>query len=141
MISLFSFILVVVGCVNWLTIGLLQFDFVAGLFGSQSNIFSRIIYFLVGVSILIVCFFMIKDKGKFQIKFKKKVKPTLDKSQQPQLEAGKDISEPSHIETSGEYKRNEGTLESNKSKIHEIYQNNLNDKKNDNVNIENEKDK
>lgn len=71
MLSLISFILVVIGCLNWFSIGILQYDFVAGIFGSQSNIFSRIIYTLVGIASLIVAFNLIKNKGKFTISFKK----------------------------------------------------------------------
>ena len=71
MISLISFILVCVGCLNWFSIGILQYDFVAGIFGSQSNIFSRIIYTLVGIASIIVAFNLIKNKGKFVISFKK----------------------------------------------------------------------
>jgi len=72
MLSLISFVLVLVGCLNWFSIGILQYDFVAGIFGSQSNIFSRIIYTLVGIASIIVAFNLIKNKGKFIISFKKK---------------------------------------------------------------------
>ena len=72
MISLISFILVCVGCLNWFSIGILQYDFVAGIFGSQSNIFSRIVYTLVGVASVIVAFNLLKNKGKFVISFKNK---------------------------------------------------------------------
>lgn len=72
MISLISFVLVCIGCLNWFSIGILQYDFVAGIFGSQSNIFSRIIYTLVGIASIIVAFNLIKNKGKFIISFKKK---------------------------------------------------------------------
>ena len=41
--------LVIIGALNWLLIGLFNFDLVASLFGTMS-IFSRIIYTLVGVS-------------------------------------------------------------------------------------------
>ena len=54
MLSFVSFILMCVGCLNWFSIGILQYDFVAGIFGSQSNIFSRLIYTLVGVASIIV---------------------------------------------------------------------------------------
>ncbi len=71
MLSLISFILVSVGCINWFTIGILQFDFVAGIFGSQSNIFSRLIYTLVGIASIIVIANFITNKGKFVVSFKK----------------------------------------------------------------------
>ena len=41
--------LVIVGALNWLLIGILDFDLVASLFGTMS-ILSRIIYTLVGIS-------------------------------------------------------------------------------------------
>lgn len=44
--------LVIIGALNWLLIGLFNFDLVAMLFGEMSVI-SRIIYVLVGISGLI----------------------------------------------------------------------------------------
>ena len=44
--------LVIVGALNWLLIGLFEFDLVASVFGTMS-LLSRIIYTLVGVSGLI----------------------------------------------------------------------------------------
>ena len=71
MLSLISFILVSIGCINWFTIGILQFDFVAGIFGSQSNIFSRLIYTLVGIASIIMIVNFVTNKGKFIVSFKK----------------------------------------------------------------------
>lgn len=71
MLALISLLVVLIGCANWLTIGLLQFDFVAGLFGSQSNIFSRIVYVIVGVCAVILTVNIIKNKGKVAFNFKK----------------------------------------------------------------------
>ena len=71
MLSFISFILVCVGSLNWFSIGILQYDFVAGLFGSQSNIFSRIVYTLVGIASIVVIANLIKNKGKFIVSFKK----------------------------------------------------------------------
>lgn len=44
-----SLTLVIVGALNWLLIGLFNFDLVATLFGTMS-ILSRIVYSLVGLS-------------------------------------------------------------------------------------------
>lgn len=44
--------LVIIGAINWLLIGLLDFDLVATLFGEMSML-SRIVYSLVGLSGLI----------------------------------------------------------------------------------------
>lgn len=41
--------LVIIGALNWLLIGLFNFDLVASIFGTMSA-FSRIIYTLVGIS-------------------------------------------------------------------------------------------
>lgn len=70
-----SFLLTMVGCVNWLLIGLLQYDFIAGIFGYQGSIFSRIIYIIIGAGAV---FFLVKtlmQKGKIELfNFKKKKK-------------------------------------------------------------------
>ena len=46
----FALVLVIIGAINWLLVGLFQFDLVATIFGGQSSKISRIIYALVGVS-------------------------------------------------------------------------------------------
>ena len=45
-----ALILVVIGAINWLLIGLFQFDLVAAAFGGQSGIVSRIIYSIIGLA-------------------------------------------------------------------------------------------
>lgn len=44
--------LVIIGAINWLLIGIFEFDLVATIFGSMS-LLARIIYTLVGISGLI----------------------------------------------------------------------------------------
>lgn len=44
--------LVIIGALNWLLIGLFQFNLVATIFGNMS-IFSRVIYTIVGIAGLI----------------------------------------------------------------------------------------
>ena len=44
--------LVIIGAINWLLIGIFQFDVVAAIFGGQAAIVSRIIYSLVGLAVL-----------------------------------------------------------------------------------------
>ncbi len=44
--------LLVIGGINWGSVGLFQFDIVAFLAGGQSGIISRIIYVIVGLSAL-----------------------------------------------------------------------------------------
>ncbi len=45
-----SLVLVIIGALNWLSVGLFQFDAVAWLFGGQTALISRIVYTLVGVA-------------------------------------------------------------------------------------------
>lgn len=45
----FALVLVIIGAINWLLIGVFQFDLVAAIFGGQDAAFSRIIYSLVGL--------------------------------------------------------------------------------------------
>ena len=45
-----ALLLVIVGALNWLLVGLFQFDLVATIFGGQQSFFSRTVYSLVGVS-------------------------------------------------------------------------------------------
>jgi uncharacterized membrane protein YuzA (DUF378 family) len=45
-----ALILVIIGALNWLLVGLFQFDLVASLFGGQDALISRLIYTLVGVA-------------------------------------------------------------------------------------------
>ena len=67
MISLICFLLTLAGSVNWFCIGVLQYDYVAGLFGSQANVFSRIIYTFIGISSVWLVFALIKGKGRLKI--------------------------------------------------------------------------
>jgi hypothetical protein len=45
-----ALILVIIGAVNWGSIGLFQFDLVSFLFGGQDATFSRIVYTLVALA-------------------------------------------------------------------------------------------
>jgi uncharacterized membrane protein YuzA (DUF378 family) len=49
-LNLITLLLVIVGGLNWLLVGLFQFDLVATLFGGQDAMLSRIVYVLVGLS-------------------------------------------------------------------------------------------
>lgn len=50
MLDRISLILVIVGAVNWGSIGLFQFDIVSWLFGGQDAILSRIIYTVIALA-------------------------------------------------------------------------------------------
>jgi len=45
-----SLTLIIIGAINWLLVGLFQFDLVAWIFGGQDAILARIIYSLVGLA-------------------------------------------------------------------------------------------
>lgn len=42
--------LIIIGAINWLLVGLFQFDLVAAIFGSQADTFARIIYTVIGLA-------------------------------------------------------------------------------------------
>ena len=42
--------LVIIGALNWLLVGLFQYDLVASIFGGPSAVVARIIYALVGIA-------------------------------------------------------------------------------------------
>ena len=52
-VNIITQILLIVGGLNWLLVGLFQFDLVAALFGGQTSAISRIVYVLVGISAII----------------------------------------------------------------------------------------
>lgn len=96
MLTLIAFIILMVGAINWFCIGLLQFDFVAGLFGSQSSIFSRLIYFAVGLSALVVLYNLVRNRGRIVFDFKNREETTNDLKVEGkgfQAEAGKEFTE------------------------------------------------
>ena len=51
-VNLITLILIVIGGINWLLVGLFQFDLVASLFGGEGTSLARIVYTLVGISAL-----------------------------------------------------------------------------------------
>ncbi len=50
MLDRISLILVIIGALNWLLVGLFQFDAVAWICGGQTAVLSRIIYAIVGIA-------------------------------------------------------------------------------------------
>lgn len=75
MFRVFAFILTCIGGLNWLMIGSLQYDFVAGIFGTQANVLSRIIYFIIGICSIYILFVTIFSKGRLKLTgYKKKQK-------------------------------------------------------------------
>ena len=73
--TIISIIAMFIGGFNWLSSGLLQYDFIAGFFGTQASIFSRLIYIAIGVCTSWLFIDLIKNKGKI-IMFNRKKKKT-----------------------------------------------------------------
>lgn len=69
--TVIAFIISIIGCLNWLCIGFFQYDFVAGFFGTQSSIFSRFIYIIIGVASIWLTYAVIRFKGRLTLKSKK----------------------------------------------------------------------
>ena len=72
MFRIFAFVLTCLGGLNWLMIGALQYDFIAGLFGYQASIFSRMIYILFGIGAIYLTLRIIINKGTFKVYEKRK---------------------------------------------------------------------
>ncbi len=51
-LNLVTLVLIIVGGINWLLIGLFQFDLVAALFLGEDSVLARTVYVLVGLSAL-----------------------------------------------------------------------------------------
>lgn len=81
MITFISFLATLFGCINWLSIGMLQYDIVAGFFGTQASIFSRIIYIIIGFAALWLIVSAVRQRGKVNI-FKNKMEPAPVRSEQ-----------------------------------------------------------
>lgn len=64
MIDTISLLLVIVGAVNWLLVGIFQFDIVAWLFGGQAALISRIIYTIIGAAGLWCISLLFRDKNR-----------------------------------------------------------------------------
>ncbi|WP_059049195.1 DUF378 domain-containing protein [Paenibacillus senegalimassiliensis] len=48
-LNIVALALLIVGGLNWLLVGLFQYDLVAGIFGGQDATLARIIYVIVGI--------------------------------------------------------------------------------------------
>ena len=89
MFTFIAFLLTMLGCVNWLMVGLLQYDFIAGLFGFQASIFSRLCYILIGVGAMYLLLRVIINKGTFKIFERKKKHHTAPQESQMLRQAKK----------------------------------------------------
>lgn len=57
-----SLVITIIGAINWLLVGLFQFDLVAAICGGQDSWISRIIYIIVGLAGLWCINLLFKDK-------------------------------------------------------------------------------
>ena len=62
MLDRISLILVIIGALNWLSVGLFQFDFVAWIGGGQAAVISRILYAIVGIAGLWCISLLFRDR-------------------------------------------------------------------------------
>jgi uncharacterized membrane protein YuzA (DUF378 family) len=59
-----ALVLVIVGALNWLLVGLFQYDLVASLFGGQDALLSRLVYTLVGIAGIWCISLLFRDREK-----------------------------------------------------------------------------
>ena len=91
MFTFISFVLTIAGCLNWLMIGILQYDFIAGIFGFQASIFSRLIYVVFGFGGIYLLIRAIVNKGTFKVFERKKKKK--QEEEQPKVAQARLIDE------------------------------------------------
>jgi len=58
-----ALILVIIGALNWGSIGIFQFDLVASLFGGMGALISRIVYTLVGLAGIWCVTFLFRERA------------------------------------------------------------------------------
>lgn len=73
-LNLVAYIILIIGGLNWLSVGIFQFDIIAGILGSTANIVSRILYILVGISALYMIYVAIAERGKVMLLTEKTVR-------------------------------------------------------------------
>ncbi|MBP3846748.1 DUF378 domain-containing protein [bacterium] len=59
-LRIISYILVLIGAINWGLVGMMNFDFVALLFG-EMTVLSRIIYSIIGIAAIILLLTTYRD--------------------------------------------------------------------------------
>ena len=114
MITFIAFLLTIIGSINWLLIGLLQYDFIAGFFGFQASIFSRLCYILIGAGCLYLIIRIIVNKGYLKVWERKKKKTNEEEKElQPaysNIESGKEVSKKDEKENNDSEKNKEDGL-------------------------------
>lgn len=129
MLTFVSFIIVMIGSLNWFFIAAFQYDFVAGFFGTQASLLSRLVYFIIGMASFVLIAMVLKNKGKLKItensfkqKFKKSESNKKDKSEDDgknkdeneKYEIEKSQSDKTNIKNENRFKSNQN-LENSKS--------------------------
>ena len=61
-----ALVLIIVGALNWLLVGLFQFDLVATIFGGQNTFLSRATYTLVGLAGIWAISLLVRERGRAQ---------------------------------------------------------------------------
>ncbi len=79
MLTILAFLITLIGSVNWLMIGLLQYDFIAGIFGYQASILSRIVYIIIGAASFVLVFKLFKGKGTINVLSKRNKEDVAEK--------------------------------------------------------------
>ncbi len=64
MMDTVSLLLVIIGAINWLLVGIFQFDLVAWLFGGQGAVISRVLYTIIGAAGLWCISLLFRDRNK-----------------------------------------------------------------------------
>lgn len=62
-INKLALFIIIVGAINWFSIGIFQYDIVASIFGGQGAIVSRIVYSLVGIAGVWAISLLFNDKS------------------------------------------------------------------------------
>ena len=62
-VNYIAFILLCIGGLNWGLVGLLQFNLVSAIFGSERNMANMVVYSLVALSVLWLIFSVIYSGG------------------------------------------------------------------------------
>ena len=62
MLDRISLVVTIVGAINWLLVGLFQFDLVAYICGGQAAVISRVIYTIVGIAGLWCISLLFRDR-------------------------------------------------------------------------------
>ena len=57
-----ALILIIVGALNWLLVGLFEYDLVAAIFGGETAFISKVVYTLVGIAGLYSISLLVREK-------------------------------------------------------------------------------